>query len=69
MLSRMTGDDGPAMLMGIDLFQKGINSDFQGLRNDFNLKKKKRWYLIFLSSGMGEKIEMKKTKVKIHSLD
>lgn len=41
MLFRMTGDDGPAMLMGIDLFQKGINSDFQGLRNDFNLKKKK----------------------------
>lgn len=41
MLSRMTGDDGPAMLMGIDLFQKGINSDFQGLRNDFNFKEKK----------------------------
>lgn len=41
MLSQMTGDDGPAMLMGIDLFQEGINSDFQGLRNDFNLLKKR----------------------------
>lgn len=28
---------GPTMLMGIDLFQKWINSEFQGLRNDFRL--------------------------------
>jgi hypothetical protein len=49
----MTGDDGPAMLMGIDLFQKGISSDFQGPRNDFNQKKKMLSH--FLSSEMRKK--------------
>lgn len=64
----MTGDDGPAMLMGIDLIQKGISSDFQGPRNDFNQKKKMLSH--FLSSEMRKKkIEMEKIKVKTHSLD
>lgn len=46
---------GPTILTGIDLFQKWINSEFQGLRENFRLSLLKRWYLIFLVQRWGEK--------------
>lgn len=46
---------GPTILTGIDLFQKWINSEFQGLREKFRLSLLKRWYLIFLVQRWGEK--------------
>lgn len=72
--SRLTGDDGPAMLMGIDLFQKGISSDFQGLRNDFNLFKRDDISLpgqgwVKKKERKKKNLKMEKSKVKAHSLD